>query len=231
MAPRPRRSVAAHCGYRSTLALRHDTDRVIARITYVSEFGPSLIRSPMRFPPSLLDEIRARLPGQPGGGAQGRAQARGARAEGPVALQAGEDALLLRQRPQGLLVRLLLRPERRHLQVRHADRRPELPRGRRAAGRGSRRRHAEAQPARGRARGRAHPPLRRAGSRPPASSRRSLPAARRLEARRYLDKRGLAAGAIARFRLGYAPGSRSALQGPPRQGRLQDRRHGASPAC
>jgi DNA primase len=32
------------------------------------------------------------------------------------------------------------------------------------------------------------------------------------EARRYLDKRGLAAGAIARFRLGYAPNDRSALR-------------------
>jgi DNA primase len=33
-----------------------------------------------------------------------------------------------------------------------------------------------------------------------------------LEARRYLDRRGLAAGAISRFRMGYAPGSRSALK-------------------
>ncbi len=32
------------------------------------------------------------------------------------------------------------------------------------------------------------------------------------EARRYLDKRGLTAGAIARFRLGYAPNDRSALR-------------------
>ena len=40
---------------------------------------------------------------------------------------------------------------------------------------------------------------------PPASSRRSWPAASAREARRYLDKRGLTRGAIARFRLGYAP--------------------------
>jgi DNA primase len=33
-----------------------------------------------------------------------------------------------------------------------------------------------------------------------------------LEARRYIDRRGLAPGAISRFRLGYAPGSRSALK-------------------
>src|SRR5262245_24837302 len=32
------------------------------------------------------------------------------------------------------------------------------------------------------------------------------------EARRYLDRRGLAAGAIGRFRMGYAPASRSALK-------------------
>ena len=32
------------------------------------------------------------------------------------------------------------------------------------------------------------------------------------DARRYLDKRGLTAGAIARFRLGYAPNDRSALR-------------------
>jgi DNA primase len=33
-----------------------------------------------------------------------------------------------------------------------------------------------------------------------------------MEARRYIERRGLAAGAISRFRLGYAPGSRSALK-------------------
>ena len=45
-----------------------------------------------------------------------------------------------------------------------------------------------------------------------ASSRSSSTAAVGAEARRYLERRGLSADAIARFRLGYAPNSRSALK-------------------
>ena len=47
---------------------------------------------------------------------------------------------------------------------------------------------------------------------PPVSSRSSWRGRSAADARRYLDKRGLAADAIARFRLGYAPNDRSALK-------------------
>ena len=65
--------------------------------------------------------------------------------------------------------------------------------------------------ARGRIRGRAHAPLRRA-RRLGAVLRGPAGRSRRPEARRYIERRGLAAGAISRFRMGYAPGSRSALR-------------------
>ena len=61
----------------------------------------------------------------------------GARVEGAVALQQGEVALVLRQRPEGLLPRLLLRQARRHLRLRDGDRGRQLPRSRGAAGRRS----------------------------------------------------------------------------------------------
>jgi hypothetical protein len=47
--------------------------------------------------------------------------------EGALALQCGEDAVLLRQRPEGLVLRFLLGQERRHLQIRDGDGRAVLP--------------------------------------------------------------------------------------------------------
>ena len=54
---------------------------------------------------------------------------------GPVAVQRGEDAVVFRQRPEGLLPRLLVRQARRRLHLPDGDRGPELSRGGRAAGR------------------------------------------------------------------------------------------------
>ena len=74
----------------------------------------------MRFPPSLLDEIRARLPVSQVVARKVALKRAGPRVQGPVALQAGEDALLHRQRPEGLLSLLRLRRARRHLHLRDA---------------------------------------------------------------------------------------------------------------
>ena len=75
------------------------------------------------------------------------AEARRTRMEGTVALQPGEDALLHRQRPEGLLSLLLVRQARRHLRLRHGDGRLELSRGGGEARRRRRASHAEARPA------------------------------------------------------------------------------------
>ena len=126
-------------------------------------------------------------PGFRVGGGRGkrvRLQQGGARVEGAVALQRGEDAVLLRQRPEGLLPRFLLRQARRHLRLRDGDGgaapsprrwRGSPPRRRRPAQAQSR--EAEEQEHRRRAlhevmelaaayfRGRAEGPRRRAGAR------------------------------------------------------------------
>src|SRR5262245_1610846 len=48
-------------------------------------------------------------------------ETRGPRMEGLEPLQQGKDAVLHRQRSEGLLSRLLLRQARRHLHLRHGD--------------------------------------------------------------------------------------------------------------
>ncbi len=65
------------------------------------------------------------------------------RMEGALAVQQGEDAVVLRQRPEDGVVRFLLRQERQHLRLRDADRGGHVPRGGRAAG--ARGRHAAAE--------------------------------------------------------------------------------------
>src|SRR5258708_629927 len=64
---------------------------------------------------------------RPASGFGSRGQAReveagGARMERAVAVSAREDALLHGQRPEGFLLRLLLRQARQHLRLRHGDR-------------------------------------------------------------------------------------------------------------
>ena len=82
-----------------------------------------------------------------------QASARGARVQGAVAVQQGEDALLLRQRPEAGLVRFLLRQERQHFRLRYGVGRRQLPGSGRAPGANGRRAAAESLSARRGARG------------------------------------------------------------------------------
>ncbi len=101
-------------------------------------------------------EIPARLPrrdpgpasGLGGRGAAGEAAQAGAGMGGPVAVQRREDAVVLRQRPEGLLSRLLVRQARRHLPLPDGDGGPELSRRGRATGRRWRACRCRARPAR-----------------------------------------------------------------------------------
>ena len=103
----------------------------------------------MRFTPQFLDELKARLPVSEVVGRRVRL-ALGPRVQGPVAVQQGEDAVLLRQRPEAGLVRFLLGQERRHFRLRHGVGRRRVSRSGRAAGTNGRRAAAESL-ARGRA--------------------------------------------------------------------------------
>ena len=87
----------------------------------------------MRFPPQFLDELSARLPVSEVVGRRVKLKQGRARVEGAFAVQPGEDAVVLRQRPEAGVVRFLLRQERRHLRLRDGDRGPVVPRSGRAA--------------------------------------------------------------------------------------------------
>src|SRR5262245_23877936 len=69
-----------------------------------------------RAPHALHVPVSRRAEGPPSGVGSRRparkARARGPRVQGPVAVQQGEDAVLLRERPEAGLVRFLLRQER-----------------------------------------------------------------------------------------------------------------------
>ena len=78
----------------------------------------------MKFPPEFLDEIKARLPAGQVVGQRVKLKKAGARMARPVAVQRREDAVLLRQRPEAVLPRLLLRQARQHLQLPDGDRGP-----------------------------------------------------------------------------------------------------------
>ncbi len=90
-------------------------------------------RITMRFPPEFLDDLRARLPGFGGRRPSRGAQEGRARVEGALAVQQGEDAVVLRERPEGGVVRFLVGQERQHLRLRDADRGRVVPRSGRAA--------------------------------------------------------------------------------------------------
>ena len=66
----------------------------------------------MQFSPKLLDEIRARVPVSQVVSRKVELKRAGREMKGLSPFKQERDALLLRQRPQGLLVRLLLGPER-----------------------------------------------------------------------------------------------------------------------
>ncbi len=76
----------------------------------------------MRFTPQFLDELRARLPVSEVVGQRVKLKKGRARVAGPVALQQGKDALVLRERPEDGVVRFLVGQERQHLRLRDADR-------------------------------------------------------------------------------------------------------------
>ena len=129
-----------------------------------------------------------------------------------VAVQRGEDAVVLRQRPEGLLPRLLVRQARRHLHLPDGDRGPELSRGGRAARRHGGRADAAPSGADGERARRSARACTRCWRWPRASSRRSLhePSARRRAA--ISPTGGSIAAAQRAFWLGYAPPDRFALR-------------------
>ena len=69
----------------------------------------------MRYPPHILEEIRSPAAGFGGGGEACAPEEGGAGMAGAVAVQRGEDAVLLRQRPEAVLPLLFVRQARRHL--------------------------------------------------------------------------------------------------------------------
>src|SRR3954465_1279063 len=162
-------------------------------------------------------------------GLRSRGQARqaeegGAGGEGAIAVPAGKDAVLLRQRPEGLLPRLLLGQARRHHQLHDGDRRPAV-----RGGRGAARQYGGAAPPRRAARSGAGLPL--PAVTPDAARqeqrRRSLHDVMDLaakffaetlasrvgaKARGYLADRAISPAPQLQFRLGYAPPDRFALK-------------------
>ncbi len=126
---------------------------------------------------------------------------------GPVAVQRRKDALVLRQRPEGLLPRLLVRQARRHFYLRQRDGGFELPRGGRAAGRDGGRADAATDPWRGRAGEEAGEPSRRAGDGRARVRSQSAEAGRRQGARisfRPRSRTRRAAALLARLLLARA---------------------------
>src|SRR5258705_13535470 len=111
--------------------------RILARRPY-TDGGLAAAPDSPRITHALYAPIPRRA-ARPASGLGGRGQAReveegGAGVEGPVAVSAGEDAVVHRQRPEGILPRLLLRQARRHHLLPDGDRGGRLRRGRRAAG-------------------------------------------------------------------------------------------------
>ena len=94
----------------------------------------------------------------------GHAEEGGHHLQGPVPVPRREDALVRRHPGARDVALLRLRPGRRHLQLRHAARRRDVPRGAAQAGRQGRRRDRRADQARGRP-PRAAPPGARHGDR------------------------------------------------------------------
>ena len=99
---------------------------------------------PIRPDPHALHAAVSRRAEGPPSGVGSRRPAReacalGPRVQGPVAVQQGEDAVLLRERPEAGLVRFLLRQERQHLRLRDGKRRRELSGSGRAPGADGRR--------------------------------------------------------------------------------------------
>src|SRR6266516_942081 len=132
---RVRRSAAPRNddGWFSAQAVRETVDSrdnragcaALPRPAYTGRSGESLGPPHALFAPIPRRVARA-ASGLGGRGPAREAQEGGARVEGTFPLQQGEDALVLRQRPEDGVVRLLLRQERQHLRFRDADGRGEL---------------------------------------------------------------------------------------------------------
>ena len=96
----------------------------------------------MKFPPEFLDEIKARLPASQVIGQRVKLKKAGPGMARAFAVQRGKDALVLCQRPEAVLPRLLLGQERRHFHLPDRDGGPVVPRGGRKARQRGGRRHA-----------------------------------------------------------------------------------------
>ncbi len=179
----------------------------------------------MRFTPQFLDELKARLPVSEVVGRRVKLQRSGRELKGPVAVQQGEDAVLLRQRPEGGLVRFLLGQERQHLRFRHADRRRHLPGGGRAAGADGRRGAAESL-ARGPARDARRKTLHDVMDLAAKFFETTLASRAGAKARGYLADRGLDPATQLKFRLGYATVRALRAEGASGQPRHSGRGHG-----
>ena len=168
----------------------------------------------MRFPPSLLDEIRARLPVSQVVARQVHAQAGGAGVQGALALQDGEDAVLHGQRPARAST--TASPPASTATSSPSSMKTEglsFPEAVERLAAGGRRAHAQGR-ARATSRSRTSARgsmsllaasadvLREAARRTPGAGGAALPGEARARARE----------GIARFRLGYAPNSKSALK-------------------
>ena len=107
-----------------------------------------VVRSPMRFPPHFLDEIRARLPVSQVVGRKVALKRAGREFKGLSPFKVEKTPSFIVNDHEGLLSLLRLRRARRHLHVPDEDRGLVVPRGGRAAGRRGRRADAEARRAR-----------------------------------------------------------------------------------
>ena len=185
----------------------------------------------MRFSPSFLDEIRARVPVSEVVRKTREAREAGQGVARALALQRREDALLLRQRPEGLLPRLLLRQAWRRLRLSDGDGGTFLPRGGRAARRARRACRCRSRQKSSASRTSAARRSARFWKGGRTFSRSSLPA--RPDARRAPISTGARSLADARekFRLGFAPARAPCAARPSRrQGRQRrdDDRGGAA---
>ena len=166
----------------------------------------------MRFTPQFLDELKARLPVSEVVGRRVKLQKAGREWKGLSPFNKEKTAVVLRQRPEAGVVRLLLRQERQHLRLRHADRGRHVSRSGRAARADGRRAAAEVSPRRRRRATRSARPCTTSWSLRRNSSRRRSPGAAAPRRAAISPTAALDAATQLKFRLGYAPGERFALK-------------------
>ena len=166
----------------------------------------------MRFTPEFLEELKARLPVSEVVGRRVKLQKSGREWNGLSPFNKEKTALVLRQRPEAGLVRLLVRQERRASST--SSWRPRACSFPKPSS-GSRRWPAcrcRSTPRRKRRATRSARPCTTSWSLRPNSSRRRSAGRGGAKARGYLADRSLDAATQLKFRLGYAPGERFALK-------------------